>query len=272
VVDDELTESDLKEANLSKRRNHREIENTNTFHTNKRNKQQRVELTLVTEQSPSQYRSKPIELIPKSLNQETYIDLLTDPKKLIIFATGPAGTGKTMLAVLAAIKAYRDGECKKIVITRPAVGVENESHGFLPGDINQKMEPWARPVLDIFSAYYKQPEITRMIDEKIIELAPLAFQRGRTFRNSWVIVDESQNMTINQMKMILTRLGDNSKAVITGDLNQTDKQFFNNNGLHDFIERMSASDSAIFGHIDFIRKDIQRSKAVAEVLKLYGED
>jgi len=255
---------------LSKRRNNREIENTNTFH-NKRNKQKKVELTLVTEQSQPRYKPKSIVLTPKSLNQETYIDLLSDPKKLIKFATGPAGTGKTMLAVLAAIKAYREGECRKIIITRPAVGVENESHGFLPGDLNQKMEPWAKPVLDIFSEYYKQIEITKMIDEKMIELAPLAFQRGRTFRDAWIIVDESQNMTINQMKMILTRLGDNSKAVITGDLNQTDKQFFNNNGLHDFIERMSVNKSDIFGHVDFARKDIQRSKAVSEVLKLYGE-
>ena len=97
---------------------------------------------------------KNVTLLPKNLKQEEYIDLLTDPKKLIIFATGPAGTGKTLLAVLAAIKAYKEGRVNKIIITRPAVGVDDEQHGFLPGDLNAKMEPWTRPIMDVFSEYY----------------------------------------------------------------------------------------------------------------------
>ena len=104
---------------------------------------------------------KSVVLIPKSINQETYIELLTDESKSIVFATGPAGTGKTMLAVLAGIKAYKEGEVKKIVLTRPAVGVDDEKHGFLPGDINAKMEPWTRPLFDVFTEYYSPREIGR---------------------------------------------------------------------------------------------------------------
>jgi len=219
---------------------------------------------------PSQPR--PITLIPKSLSQENYIDLLTDPQKLIIFATGPAGTGKTMLAVLAALRAFRSGRCSKILITRPAVGVDDEEHGFLPGDLTEKMAPWCAPLLDIIGEYYKQHEIVKMLEEKTIELAPLAFQRGRTFKDSWIIFDESQNSSINQMKMILTRLGDNSKLIVTGDLQQTDRQFSKNNGLIDFINKIKKSDSNVFGHVEFAGKDIQRSIAVREVLKLYGEE
>lgn len=259
----------LKEATLSKRRNHREIENTNMFNNNKRNKQQRTELTLVTEQTF--YKPKSIELIPKSLNQETYIDLLTDPKKLIIFATGPAGTGKTMLAVLAAIKAYRERECKKIVITRPAVGVDDEKHGFLPGDLNQKMEPWTKPIMDVFAEYYKKAEITRMLDEQIIEVAPLAFMRGRTLKNAWIIADEMQNATPSQMKMLLTRLGENSKMVVTGDTRQADRRE-DDNGLLDFKRLVSDYKHCKYiAGIDFEGKDIHRHAAVVEVLKIYGE-
>ena len=136
--------------------------------------------------SIQEYRTqrKPITLIPKSRNQETYIDLLSDPNKLIIFATGPAGTGKTMLAVLAAVRAFRAGECSKIIVTRPAVGVDDERHGFLPGDLNAKMEPWTRPIFDIMQEYYKPQDITRMLEDQQIEIAPLAYMRGRTFKNA----------------------------------------------------------------------------------------
>ena len=111
-------------------------------------------------------RTKKIQLVPKSLNQEKYIDLLNDSDKLIIFAAGPAGTGKTMLAVLAALKAYKEGEISKIVITRPAVGVDDEQHGFLPGTLNQKMEPWTRPIFDIIAEYYRPQEIAKMLEEQ----------------------------------------------------------------------------------------------------------
>ena len=228
-------------------------------------------IQLVTEDYYQERQRRKVELIPKSLNQETYIDLLTDTNKLIIFATGPAGTGKTMLAVMAAIQAYQRGDCKKIVITRPAVGVDDEEHGFLPGDINAKMAPWTRPIMDVFAEYYRQSEITRMLDEAVIEVSPLAFMRGRTFKNSWIIADEMQNATPNQMKMLLTRLGENSKMVVTGDTQQADRKVVDN-GLIDF-KRLVAEygDCRYVSGIEFASRDIRRHDAVVEVLRIYQE-
>ena len=217
-----------------------------------------------------QKQRKQVNLIPKSLNQEKYIELLENTQRLIVFASGPAGTGKTMLAVLAAIKAFRTGECSKIVITRPAVGVDDEQHGFLPGTINQKMEPWTRPIFDIVEEYYKPQEVSRLLEEKYIEIAPLAFMRGRTFKNAWIIADEMQNATPNQMKMLLTRLGENSKMVVTGDTQQADRKE-KDNGLLDFQKLFKNFQSKYIDGVEFETKDIRRHPAVAEVLKLYGE-
>ena len=218
-------------------------------------------------------QKKPVALLPKTLKQEEYIDLLVNPKKSIVFATGPAGTGKTMLAVMAAIKAYKEGKVNKIIITRPAVGVEEEEHGFLPGDLNTKMEPWTRPIFDVISEYYNTREVARMLDEKVLEISPLAFMRGRTFKNAYIIADEMQNATTNQLKMLLTRLGDKSKMVVTGDLRQMDRKFNNDeNGLRDFIERLERADSSTISVVNFGRKDVQRNPVVAEVLKLYGDE
>jgi phosphate starvation-inducible PhoH-like protein len=260
---------------LSRRRNNRAIDTTHFYpqhqskQTSRRGRQQ-PDLQVVTEDYVH-VRTKKVELIPKSLNQETYIELLNDPSKLIIFATGPAGTGKTMMAVLAAIRAYQNGECKKIVITRPAVGVDDEEHGFLPGDLNQKMAPWTRPIMDVFAEYYRQSEITKMLDEQIIEVSPLAFMRGRTFKNAWIIADEMQNATPSQMKMLLTRLGENSKMVVTGDTRQADRKE-QDNGLIDF-QRLVAEykNSRYVAGVEFGGPDIQRHKAVVEILKIYKE-
>lgn len=216
-------------------------------------------------------QQRSITLIPKSLAQETYIDLLTDPTKLIIFASGPAGTGKTMLAVLAALKAFRAGECEHIVVTRPAVGVDDEEHGFLPGDLNEKMAPWTRPIFDIIGEYYRQSDIVRMLDEKQIEISPLAYMRGRTFKNSWIIADEMQNATPSQMKMLLTRLGEGSKMIVTGDTRQADRRE-DDNGLLDF-QRLVADyrNCRYVSGVEFDHRDIQRHPAVLEILKIYGE-
>lgn len=218
-----------------------------------------------------QKRKKPIQLVPKSLNQETYIDLLENEQRLIVFASGPAGTGKTMLAVLAALKAFRAGECSKILITRPAVGVDDEQHGFLPGTLDQKMEPWTRPIFDIVEEYYRPQEVTRLLEEKYIEIAPLAYMRGRTFKNSWIIADEMQNATPSQMKMLLTRLGENSKMVVTGDTQQADRRA-KDNGLLDFQSLMTNFKSRYIAGVEFAVTDVRRHPAVAEVLKLYGEE
>lgn len=238
----------------------------------KRRRSEAAQLTVVSSIEPYQKQRRTIQLIPKSLNQETYIDLLENPQRLIVFAAGPAGTGKTMLAVLAALKAFRAGECSRIVITRPAVGVDDEQHGFLPGTLNQKMEPWTRPIFDIIEEYYKPQEVARLLEEKYIEISPLAYMRGRSLKNSWIIADEMQNATVNQMKMLLTRLGENSKMVITGDLRQTDRQFTNTNGLFDFMNRLNDSTSTYMASVNFEGKDIQRHPVVGEVLKLYGDE
>lgn len=216
-------------------------------------------------------KQKSVTLIPKSLKQEEYIDLLVNPKKLIVFATGPAGTGKTMLAVMAAIKAYKEGHVDKIIVTRPAVGVDDEEHGFLPGDLNAKMEPWTRPIMDVIGEYYHAREVARMLEEKIVEISPLAYMRGRNFKRSWIIFDEAQNATVNQMKMVLTRLSEGSKLIVTGDLNQMDRKFNSDNGLRDFIDRLSTHGSFSIEKVDFSRKDVQRHPVVAEVLKMYGD-
>lgn len=220
------------------------------------------------------YRSnrQNIQLIPKSLGQERYIELLTDPARTIIFATGPAGTGKTMLAVLAALRALKNGECKKIVITRPAVGVDDEKHGFLPGDLNQKMEPWTRPIFDYMGEYMRPQEIARMLDEQIVEISPLAFMRGRTFKNAWIIADEMQNATPSQMKMLLTRLGEGSRMVVTGDTRQADRKD-PDNGLLDFKQIVADYDGKLLhiSGVEFEARDIRRHPAVTEVLKIYKE-
>ena len=156
---------------------------------------------------------KEVILIPRNLNQEHYIYELLNPSSTITFGVGPAGTGKTMLAVLAAIKYLKQNQINKIIITRPAVGVDDEKHGFLPGDLNAKMEPWTRPIFDVFQEYFTQKAIQQLLGENIIEISPLAFMRGRTFKDAYIIADEMQNATPNQMKMLLTRIGENSRMV-----------------------------------------------------------
>ena len=210
-------------------------------------------------------------MIPRSLAQEHYIDILTDEDCPIAVTSGPAGTGKTYLAMLAAIRAYRTGQVEKIVLTRPAVGVDDERHGFLPGDLNAKMEPWTRPLFDVLKEYYNSKEITRMLDEEILEISPLAFMRGRTFKKSWIIADEMQNATPSQMKMLLTRLGEDSKIVVTGDVKQADR---NNqqNGLLNFDTITNGKEMKFIRTCRFTNKDIERHPAVAEVLSLYGDN
>ena len=216
--------------------------------------------------------NKRIEIIPRNRKQEQFLCSLLDRQKHIVFATGPAGTGKTMIAVLSAIQALKSGELRKIVITRPAVEVDNERHGFLPGDLNSKMEPWTKPIFDIFHEHFSTTETARMLEEQIIEISPLAFMRGRTFKHSWIIADEMQNATPSQMKMLLTRLGEESKMVVTGDVKQTDRRE-GDNGLLDFDRLLQDADSSQY--IDWVKfghKEIERHPAVAEVLRIYRDE
>jgi len=210
-----------------------------------------------------------VNIVPRNLSQETYLELLKNPKKYITFAIGPAGTGKTMLAVQMAIKLFKEGQISKIIVTRPAVSVDEE-HGFLPGTLNQKMEPWTRPIFDVFEEYYHPKEIQEMLEDGVIEISPLAYMRGRTFKNAFVIADEMQNATPSQMKMLLTRLGDNSRMVVTGDLNQADRP--RENGLLEFCELYGqGGDYRMIAMARFETKDVERHPVVREVLKIYKE-
>jgi phosphate starvation-inducible PhoH-like protein len=215
-------------------------------------------------------RSRSVEVVPKSRGQETLVLALNDESLYITIAVGPAGTGKTYLAMLAAVRAFRAGEVERIVLTRPAVSVEDEQHGFLPGDLNQKMDPWVRPLTDILREYYRQPDIQAMIEEQKIEIAPLAFMRGRTFKSAYIIADEMQNATPSQCKMLMTRIGEGSKIVITGDVEQADRNR-GNNGLMDLCQRLQ--EGGVKGiavcHLD--NRDIQRHKIIDSVLDLYAD-
>ena len=214
------------------------------------------------------YKQRNIELRPKSINQEKLILNLLDSTQSIVVATGPAGTGKTYLAMLAAIKAFRNGACERIVLTRPAVGVDDEKHGFLPGDLNSKMEPWTRPLFDVLREYYSAKEVTAMLENQTIEISPLAFMRGRTFKNAWIIADEMQNATPSQMKMLMTRIGENSKIVITGDVEQTDRTV-HNNGLIDLCKRLETKREGL-AVCYMTNKDIQRHPIIDTVLEIYA--
>jgi phosphate starvation-inducible PhoH-like protein len=188
---------------------------------------------------------------------------------MIVFAIGPAGTGKTMLAVQWAINQLNFGDITKIVITRPAVSVD-EQHGFLPGDLNQKMEPWTKPIMDVFAENYNAREIEHMIKEGVIEISPLAYMRGRTFKDSIIIADEMQNATPSQMKMLLTRLGQGSQMVVTGDLQQADRP--SNNGLLEFLGLYN--DFRNHRYVDtchFTVGDVERHDAVKEILAIYKD-
>jgi phosphate starvation-inducible protein PhoH and related proteins len=216
-------------------------------------------------------RKKQVVLVPRNLNQETYIEKLLNPGNVIVFGIGPAGTGKTMLAVLAAIKEYKEGTVDRIVVTRPAVGVDDEKHGFLPGDLNSKMEPWTRPIFDVIQEYYSPNEVKKMLEEGVIEISPLAFMRGRTFKKAYIIADEMQNATPNQMKMLLTRIGDDSRMVVTGDIQQTDRREAQN-GLINFGRLFEQfANSQFIRMVNFTHGDIERHPAVSEVLSIYGD-
>jgi phosphate starvation-inducible PhoH-like protein len=214
-------------------------------------------------------RKHQVDIVPRNLSQENYLELLKNPKKYIVFAVGPAGTGKTMIAVQMAIKQLKAGNINKVIITRPAVSVDEE-HGFLPGTLNQKMEPWTRPIFDVFEDYYHPREITDMLDDGVVEISPLAYMRGRTFKNAFVIADEMQNATPSQMKMLLTRLGEKSRMVVTGDLNQADRP--RENGLLEFCNLYAeGGDFSLIAMARFEAADIERHPVVKEVLAIYKE-
>jgi len=218
-------------------------------------------------------KSMPLGYLPKSNNQQKYVDVLDKTSVKMVIAIGPAGTGKTLFACLKAIDLLKKGEIQKIIITRPLVTVE-EDLGFLPGNIVKKMDPWTRPIFDLFLEYYSRSELDNLINNDAIEISPIAFMRGRTFKNSFIIADEMQNSSPNQMKMLTTRIGINSKIVITGDLQQSDRMV--DNGLHDIMNKMNIYatnnkvDEPIIETIHLDTQDIERSELVKEMIHIYN--
>lgn len=207
---------------------------------------------------------------PKGPNQSKYVEYLNNPKTSIVLGVGPAGTGKTMFACATAVKELQLGKINKIVVTRPVVPVE-EDIGYLPGSLIHKMNPWTRPIFDILEESYSSHEIDSMVHSGIIEISPLAFMRGRTFKKSFIIADEMQNSSPNQMFMLATRIGEGSRMVITGDLKQSDR--CDNNGLLDLLNKLKTNSS--YSHdiktVYFKESDIERSAIVSKIVQLYSE-
>ena len=204
---------------------------------------------------------------PKNKNQEHYVSMLRNRNKKIIVVTGPAGTGKTMFATEYGINNFLTGTYEKLIFTRPSVSVD-EDLGYLPGTLEEKMAPWVRPIYDVLYQFISPKEVIQLMEDKHIEIAPLGFMRGRTFKNTWIVADEMQNSTISQMKMLLTRLGENSRLIITGDLEQFDKPDMVN-GLDDFLNKFKGKRSSSISSFEFERDDIQREEVVKEVLDIY---
>jgi phosphate starvation-inducible PhoH-like protein len=195
-------------------------------------------------------------MIPKTPNQALYLKKLLMMTKPVIVVSGPAGSGKTMMACTIAAEKIRQNQFARIIITRPAVSADEEL-GFLPGKLEAKMEPWIKPMYEIFE---------REKVHKNVEIVPLAYMRGRTFHRSFIIADEMQNSTANQMKMVLTRLGESSKMVVAGDMDQSDLMV--QNGLYDFMRRMEGQELEYIDTMQLTDDDIQRSAAVREIIRV----
>lgn len=189
-------------------------------------------------------------------------------KNDIVFSIGPAGTGKTYLAVALAVNAYRNREVTKIILTRPAVEA-GESLGFLPGDLRDKVDPYLRPLYDALDDMIPSDKLKSMMERRAIEVVPLAFMRGRTLNNAFVILDEAQNSTALQMKMFLTRLGANSRAIVTGDLTQTDLPKHVESGLIQAESILKGIDGIEF--VYFQKEDVVRHRLVKEIIQAYED-
>lgn len=209
-------------------------------------------------------RLQKLSVNPRNPRQREYMELVRQND--LCFVTGPAGTGKTFLGVALACQALQRGQVQRLIMTRPAVEA-GEKLGFLPGDLNEKINPYLRPLYDAMYEMLGPEKVLRFLDRGTIEVAPLAFMRGRTLNNAFIILDEAQNTTSEQMKMFLTRLGHNSKAVVTGDITQTDLPRSMTSGLKqawDYLEGIEG-----IGFLEFERKDIVRHNLVQRIVDAY---
>jgi phosphate starvation-inducible PhoH-like protein len=214
---------------------------------------------------------------PLDQQQVKFDNLLKSDSISILLVTGAAGTGKTLFSCQEAIQQLKNRKKEKIVVTRPLVLVENEEIGFLPGDVNEKLLPWTLPIFDHMKEFVEIGEFRKYVHDQKIEISPLGYMRGRTFKNCFIILDEAQNTTPKQMKMFLTRIGKNSKIVINGDLNQSDIN--ETNGLEDFIVRLKSKyqDSLHtmyqdgFGLVQLSSDKVYRNPIITKILDVYDD-
>ena len=207
------------------------------------------------------------KIIPRTKNQNKYFKLLSS--KNIVFAIGPAGTGKTFIAVAKAVSALQEGKVNKIILSRPAVEA-GEKLGFLPGDLKEKVDPFLRPIYDALYSMLPFEQVEKKIANNIIEIAPIAFMRGRTMEDCFIILDEAQNTTKTQMKMFLTRLGKNSQMVIVGDVTQIDLVTENESGLKDAQKKLKNIKD--IGFIELFEEDVVRHDLVKKIINAYEKD
>ena len=214
---------------------------------------------------------KAVRIIPRNIHQESYLEALLDDSKIVVIANGPAGCGKTYLGMLAGIKMFSEKSVSKIILCRPNIGVDDNDIGFLPGDVTDKMYVWVRPMLDVLFEYYSKKDIENMIDVGTLEFAPLMHMRGRNIKNTFVILDESQNASISECKSILTRLCEGSKLIMTGDNDQSDRKNFENGllFLQNSLEKFGGSKYIDCINFDF--KDIERHPVVKDVLEIFKQ-
>ena len=212
------------------------------------------------------FQTKKRKILPRSDNQKQYFQLLNS--KDIVFAFGPAGTGKTFLAVAKAVASLQQGLVNKIILSRPAVEA-GEKLGFLPGDLKEKVDPFLRPIYDALYEMMPYDQVEKKIANNIIEIAPIAFMRGRTLENCYIILDEAQNTTKIQMKMFLTRLGKNSKMVVVGDNTQIDLISKNDSGLIDASKKLKNIND--IGFIELDKRDVVRHEIVRKIINAYEE-
>ena len=210
------------------------------------------------------FQTKKRKILPRSQNQKKYFQLLNS--KDIVFAYGPAGTGKTFLAVAKAVASLQQGLVKKIILSRPAVEA-GEKLGFLPGDLKEKVDPFLRPIYDALYEMMPYDQVEKKLANNIIEIAPIAFMRGRTLEDCYIILDEAQNTTKIQMKMFLTRLGKNSKMVVVGDNTQIDLISKNESGLIDASIKLKNIDD--IGFIELDQRDVIRHEVVRKIINAY---
>jgi phosphate starvation-inducible protein PhoH and related proteins len=231
-------------------------------------RQKRQSKTIVQNTEPP-VPPKQVVISARSPNQKRYMSLL-DGDADIVLAEGPAGTGKTYLATLYAIRELKAGRIKRIVITRPNIGAGDDL-GYLPGDLTEKMAPWTRPIIDCFREFYSAKEIEHMMESETLEIAPLVYMRGRTFKDTLLIADETQNATVDQLKMLLTRIGEGSRFFINGDTDQHDRPGGGESGFKDFLKRLEKhNDDERIAVLRFNTSDVVRHPVIETILKIYA--